>query len=136
MISAFRFNPLLALPATPLASWTRPARVVLQAGEGASAASALAPSDVLADLAHAVAGQDTFIFAPNFGQATLSHFTPTTDAIQISSTVFANVAAVLAATHDDGYGDAVITDAAHDTITIQNVTTAQLLAHQGDFHIV
>jgi hypothetical protein len=30
----------------------------------------------------------------------------------------------------------VITDAAHDTITIQNVTTAQLLAHQGGFHLV
>jgi serralysin len=83
-----------------------------------------------------VASQDTFIFAPNFGQTSLAHFTPATDTIQISSTVFANVAAVLAATHDDGHGNAVITDAAHDTITIPNVTTAQLLAHQGDFHIV
>ena len=82
------------------------------------------------------AGQDNFVFAPNFGQVTLAHFTPATDTIQINSTVFANVAAVLAATHDDGHGNAVITDAAHDTITIQNVTTAQLLAHQGDFHIV
>jgi len=33
-------------------------------------------------------------------------------------------------------GNAVITDAAHDTITIQHVTTAQLLTHQGDFHFV
>jgi hypothetical protein len=81
-------------------------------------------------------GQDTFVFAPNFGQVTVAHFTPATDTIQISSAVFANTAAVLAATHDDGHGNAVITDAAHDTITIQNVTTAQLLARLGDFHIV
>ena len=33
-------------------------------------------------------------------------------------------------------GNAVITDAQHDTITIKNVTTAQLLAHQADFHFV
>ena len=81
-------------------------------------------------------GQDTFVFAPNFGQVTLAHFTPSTDNIQISSSVFANTAAVLAGTHDDGHGNAVITDAAHDTITIQNVTTAQLQAHLSDFHIV
>jgi hypothetical protein len=46
------------------------------------------------------------------------------------------IGAPLAATHDDSHGNAVITDAAHDTITIQNVTTAQLQAHQGDFHLV
>ena len=46
------------------------------------------------------------------------------------------IGALLAATHDDFHGNAVITDAAHDTITIQNVTTAQLPAHQGDFHLV
>ena len=49
--------------------------------------------------------------------------------------MFANVTALLAATHDDTNGNAVITDALHDTITIKNVTTAQLTAHQADFHI-
>ena len=44
--------------------------------------------------------------------------------------------ALLAATHDDPHGNAVITDAAQDTITIQHVTTAQLLAHQADFHFI
>ena len=82
------------------------------------------------------AGQETFVFAPNFGQATISNFALATDAIAISKTVFASVGALLAATRDDGHGNAVITDAAHDTITIQNVTTAQLQAHQSDFHIV
>ena len=36
--------------------------------------------------------------------------------------------------HDGGHGNAVITDAAHDTITPHNVTVAQL--HQSDFLIV
>jgi serralysin len=44
--------------------------------------------------------------------------------------------ALVAATHDDPHGNAVITDAAHDTITIQHVTTVQLLTHQSDFHFV
>ena len=81
-------------------------------------------------------GQDSFVFAPNFGQATLTHFAPGIDSIQIDHTVFASLDALFAAIHDDAHGNAVITDAAHDTITIQNVTTAQLLAHQGDFHLV
>jgi len=50
--------------------------------------------------------------------------------------VFASLDALFSAIHDNAQGNAVITDAAHDTITVQNVTTAQLLAHQGDFHLV
>jgi hypothetical protein len=83
-----------------------------------------------------LAAQDTFVFAPNFGQVSLANFAPATDTLQFSKSVFANVAAVLAATHDDASGNAVITDAAHDTITLQHVTTAQLLAHQSDVLIV
>ena len=79
---------------------------------------------------------DSFVFAPNFGNITLPSFAPATDTLQFSKTAFANVTALLAATHDDGSGDAVITDAAHDTITLQHVTTAQLFAHQSDFHFV
>jgi len=83
-----------------------------------------------------VAAHDTFVFAPNFGQFDLANFVPATDTLQFSKSVFADVAALAAATHDDVSGNAVITDAAHDTITLQHVTTAQLLAHQSDFHIV
>jgi serralysin len=81
-----------------------------------------------------IAGQDTFVFASNFGQATISNFAPAADTIPISRTVFANITALLGSTHDDSHGNAVITDAAHETITIQNVE--QLQVHQGDFHIV
>jgi hypothetical protein len=81
-------------------------------------------------------GHDTFVFAPNFGQATIAGFKPGTDTIQIDHALVASVSALLASGHDDSHGNAVITDAAHDVITLQNVTTAQLLAHQGDFHLV
>jgi len=80
--------------------------------------------------------QDTLVFAANFGQITIANFAPTTDSIEFNHTVFADIAAVLAAAHDDQAGNAVITDAAHDTITLQHVTTAQLLAHQTAFHFV
>jgi serralysin len=81
-------------------------------------------------------GRDTFVFAPDFGQATIAGFRPGTDTIQIDHAVFASMDALLAATHDDAHGNAVIADAAHDTITLQHVTTAQLLAHQDGFHLV
>jgi hypothetical protein len=82
------------------------------------------------------AGPDNFVFASNFGQAAISHFKPGTDLPQIDHAVFASMDALLAATRDDQHGYAVFTDAAHDTLTNQNVTTAQLFAHQGDFHLV
>lgn len=81
------------------------------------------------------AGHDAFVFAPNFGQITLSNFNPATDVIQINRSVFANASDLLSGTHDDGHSNAAITATAHDTIAIQNVTSAQLLAHQDDFHL-
>jgi serralysin len=80
------------------------------------------------------ASHDTFVFAPNFDH--VPDFMPETDTIQISKTVFANTDALLAATHDNSHGVAVIADAAHDTITIQNVTIALHHAHLSDLHLV
>jgi hypothetical protein len=40
------------------------------------------------------AGQDTFVFASNFGQVTISKFAPKTDTIAISKTVCANIGAL------------------------------------------
>ncbi len=79
---------------------------------------------------------DTFVFAPGFGNATITNFQPTTDVIQMDHSVFANVQAILAAAQDDGHGNVVITADAQDTIVVQHVTLAQLQAHQSDFHIV
>jgi serralysin len=119
----------LVVYALPTAGQPPPAN----AGEGPAAAQVAAISPLNVSVA---AGQDTFVFAPNFGQVNIANFKPATDTIQISHSVFANVSSLLAATHDDAHGNAIISDAAHDTITIQNVTTAQLLAHQSDFHFV
>jgi len=58
------------------------------------------------------------------------------DSLQIDHAIFASLDALFAATHNGFHGNAVITDATHDTITIENVTTAQLFAHHGDFHLV
>jgi serralysin len=77
---------------------------------------------------------DTFVFAANFGNVTLANFDPGTDVIEIDHTVFADFEALLAAAHDDGSGNAVIAADSHDTITLKNVTVAQLVQHQGDFH--
>jgi large repetitive protein len=82
----------------------------------------------------AISASDTFVFAANFGHETISNFRPDTDVIEIDHTVFADVQALLAATHDDGHGNAVITADPHESITVKNVTVAQLVQHQGDFH--
>ena len=79
---------------------------------------------------------EAFVFAPNFGQADIANFVPETDSIQFGKTNFADISALLAAVHNDGHGNAVITDAANDTLTIEHVTAEQLYAHQHDFHIV
>jgi hypothetical protein len=81
-----------------------------------------------------LAAADTFVFAANFGNVTIGNFDLGTDVIEIDHTVFADFEALLAAAHDDGNGNAVIAADAHDTITVKNVTVAQLVQHQGDFH--
>jgi len=77
---------------------------------------------------------DTFVFAANFGHKTIANFHPDTDAIEIDHTVFADFQALLAATHDDGHGNAVIAANPHDSITVKIITVAQLVQHQSDFH--
>jgi large repetitive protein len=62
---------------------------------------------------------DTFVFAANFGHETITNFHPDTDVIEIDHTVFADVQALLAAAHDDGHGNAVITADPHDSITLK-----------------
>jgi RTX calcium-binding nonapeptide repeat (4 copies) len=80
------------------------------------------------------ANGDTFVFAANFGHETIANFHPDTDVIEIDHTVFADFHALLAATHDDGTGNAVIAANPNETITVKNVTVAQLVQHQSDFH--
>jgi len=79
---------------------------------------------------------DSFVFAQGFGQASIAKFNPLADSIAFSKSVFASQDALATAIHNDAAGNAVITDAAHDTITLPHVTAAELLAHLTDLHIV
>jgi 20S proteasome alpha/beta subunit len=85
--------------------------------------------------AAAAFSHDSFVFAPNFGHVTIANDAPLTG-IDFSHAVFANINSLLAGAHDDGHGNVIITDAAHDTLTIQNMTSQQLHSHQSDFHII
>jgi hypothetical protein len=77
-------------------------------------------------------GADTFIFGPGFGNDIITDFGNGPDQIQFDHTVFANFAAVQAATHQVG-ADTVITHGS-DSITLQHVTASSL--HAGDFLFV
>jgi hypothetical protein len=94
-----------------------------------------AANPVVSSISNPAATSDSLVFNPNFGNVTIaSDAVPT--GIDFNHAVFANVSALLAAAQDDGHGNVVITDAVHDTLTIQNMTSQQLQTHQSDFHIV
>jgi len=79
-------------------------------------------------------GPDTFVFAAAFGNDAITDFKPHLDFIQLDPALFADFAAVQAHAADDGYGNAVITFDASNTITLLGVTTGQL--HVSDFLFV
>jgi hypothetical protein len=77
---------------------------------------------------------DNFVFnLANVGQATVNNFHADTDVVDVKGSLFANLQAVIDATHDDGHGNAVVTLDAHDSITLTGVVKAQLT--QTDFHL-
>ncbi len=79
------------------------------------------------------ASSDSFVFRQFAGSGTstdhITDFNVFQDYLDVGGGNFANVAALLAATHDVA-GSAVITVDAHNSITLNNVTSAQLSAHQ------
>jgi Ca2+-binding RTX toxin-like protein len=82
-------------------------------------------------------GQDTFVFNKDFGSATIGDFNVNNDTIDIDHSLFASVSALLASAHPANFGhDTIITDAAHDKITLAGVTVAQIQAHPNDFHLI
>jgi VCBS repeat-containing protein len=80
-------------------------------------------------------GPDIFLFRPDFGANTITDFDFRNDAIQLDKSIFSSVADLLSHTTDTVNG-AVINDTHGDTITLTNVTLAQLQAHPNDFHLV
>ena len=81
-------------------------------------------------------GTDDFVFGPGFGHDGISDFTPEAmlppelhlphDVMEFDPSVFANFAAVMAATTDDGMGNTRIQLDASDSIALIGVTKANL----------
>jgi VCBS repeat-containing protein len=78
-------------------------------------------------------GDDTFVFKPSFGNATIADFDVTHDAINFSASMFADVAHILASAHQVNQ-DTIITDAQNDAILLKGVTAGLLQA--SNFHLV
>ncbi|WP_218625772.1 FecR domain-containing protein [Bradyrhizobium sp. dw_411] len=112
-------------------------------GTNASVVNGTAQNDTFVNIGGNVTifgkgGQDTFVFKPNFGSATIADFSVSNDTIDIDHSLFASVSALLTGAHSANSGhDVILTDAAHDTITLKNLSLTQLqfAAQHGDFHI-
>ncbi len=103
---------------------------------GATTATTCSRAPAATTSSPAGAGDDTFVFKAGFGQDTVADFTAgaaSGDVIEIHDGLFADFAAVQAASQQIG-SDVVITHDAANTITLQNVTLANL--NQNDFHLV
>ena len=73
------------------------------------------------------------MFPQSFGTETVKNFTPGTDALQFSQSMFANVAAVLSDAQQVG-SNVVITHDPQNVVTLQNTQLSSL--HASDIHIV
>jgi VCBS repeat-containing protein len=78
-------------------------------------------------------GQDTFVFANNFGHETINNFHPALDVIQLQYSQFGSLAAVMADIQQVGANSVLPLDANH-VITITNTQHTSLTA--ADFHLV
>jgi hypothetical protein len=77
------------------------------------------------------ANADTFLLPAGFGDASISNFDPANDVVQFGQGAFGDFASLM--DHATGVGgNTIITQNAHDVLTIQNVTPGQL--HASDFH--
>src|SRR5262249_39681362 len=111
-------------------------------GTGASVVHGTDGNDVFVNVGGGVTifgqgGNDTFQFKPGFEDATIRDFSVTNDTINFDHTLFANVQAIISSAHSANSNlDTVITDAAHDQITLTGVTVSQIKAHPEVFHLV
>jgi VCBS repeat-containing protein len=87
----------------------------------------------VSSLIQAGKGHDSFIFTGSFGQNTITNFNTALDTIQLSSSEFANFAAVQNHMQQVG-ANTVITYDAGDAITLAGVKISSL--HASDFHFV
>lgn len=118
------------------------ALTVTLAGNGASTINGTDQNDNFVNVGGGVTifgkdGNDTFVFNPHFGSATIGDFDLNKDIVELDRSLFASVEAVVAAAQSaNGGHDTVITDAVHDTLTLKGVTLDQFKAHHDGFHLV
>jgi hypothetical protein len=87
------------------------------------------PNDIL----NGGTGADTFVFPASFGSNTVNNFTPGTDALQFSQSMFASVAVVLSDAQQVG-SNVVITHDPQNVVTLHNLQLTNL--HASDIHIL
>lgn len=115
------------------------ALTVTLVGNGSSVVNGTAQNDTFTDVGGGVTitghgGHDLYNFNAHFGSATITDFDVSNDVIDISSTLFTSVTALLNSAVNSGV-NTVITDSAGDQITLDHVTVAQLKANPGDFQL-
>ena len=102
-------------------------------GNGAAVVNGTAQNDTFTDVGGGVTisgdgGHDIYNFNAHFGSATITDFDVNNDVIDISSTSSSSVTALLNSAVASG-ANTVITDSTGDTITLDNVSVAQLKAN-------
>ncbi|NPV20208.1 Npun_F0296 family exosortase-dependent surface protein [Bradyrhizobium aeschynomenes] len=118
------------------------ALTVTLAGNGASTVNGTDQDDNFVNVGGGVTifgkdGNDTFVFNPHFGSATIGDFDLSRDVVEFDQSLFAKPEALLASAQSANNGhDTVITDAAHDTLTLKGVTLDQFKLHHDGFHLV
>jgi Ca2+-binding RTX toxin-like protein len=78
-------------------------------------------------------GNDTFVFKPGFGNDTINDFTHGADVVEFDSGIFADFAAVTAASSQVGSDVSIAVDGA-TSLLLKNVVLAN--PSQSDFHFV
>jgi Ca2+-binding RTX toxin-like protein len=94
----------------------------LMGGDGDDWLNGMGGDDVL----YGDAGADTFVFGRGTGVDTVADFRSGTDKLYLAGFGFADFAAVLAATQDDGSGNSFIDLGGGDRVVLRGVTKAQL----------
>ncbi|MGV7219595.1 Ig-like domain-containing protein [Bradyrhizobium sp. UFLA05-112] len=80
-------------------------------------------------------GDDTFLFRPDFGNDIIKNFNIHEDTLEFDHSIFRSTHDILAHTTNTAAG-AAISDGQGGTVTLLGVTTAELHAHEHDFHLV
>ena len=111
------------------------ALTVTLVGNGSSVVNGTAQNDTFTDVGGGVTisgdgGHDTYNFNAHFGSATITDFDVSNDVIDISSTLFTSVTALLNSAVGSGV-NTVITDSAGDQITLDHVKRCAAQGESG-----